>query len=90
MDKGYCANCAARMGKGQKKNEQKPVKYLVYRGNAVGLVPSGNGTFRPIAVSINPDRLPRDRVINLDYYCEGFDRSQIKKFKAAVALVYAV
>jgi len=89
-DKGYCANCEAQMGKERKKNGQKVVKYLVYRGNVAGLVPDSNGTYKPIAVSINPERLPKDRTINLDYYCPGFDRSQIKKFKAAIALVYAV
>ena len=92
-DKGYCANCEARI-KARKSTAGKHgsaiVKYLVYRGNVVGLVPSGNGTFRATAVSINPKRLPKDRTINLDRYCPGFERSQIRKFKAAVALVYAV
>ena len=92
-DKGYCANCEARIKAREStatKHENTVVKYLVYRGNVVGLVPSGNGTFKATAVTINPDRLPKDKTINLDRYCEGFDRSQIRKFKAAIALVYAV
>lgn len=88
---GYCSNCEARIkARKSTKHDSAIVKYLIYRGDVVGLVPDGNGTYKPVAVSTNPNRLPKDRTIDLDHYCEGFDRSQIKKFKAAVALVYAV
>lgn len=89
---GYCANCEARVQKERGKNgknEQKLVKYLHYRGNVAGLLPSGNGTYKAVAVGTSLDRLPKGKVIDLDHYCEGFDRRMIKRFKKAVLQVCA-
>lgn len=93
-EKGYCANCEAHVQKeaqgGTGMHRDTVAKYLVYRGNVVGLVPSGNGTLKSVPVRANPERLPKSKVINLDYYCEGYDRKTIKRFKAAVLQAYPI
>jgi hypothetical protein len=60
--------------------------YLAYQGSVVGLfLKAGTQdilTGQLITNSI--DALPKSKVINLDHWCEGFDRDQIKRFKACV------
>ena len=68
----------------------KPVKFLTYRGNVVGLFSNGDGTLKSRLMNSNPERLPKDKTLDLNKYCPGFDRSQIKRFKACVLkLAYA-
>ena len=87
---GYCAPCDSKIAKIKRNNRSpKPTKFLVYRGNVVGLVPSGNGMLKGVKANINPLRLPKSRTLFLDKYCDGFERSQIKAFKAAVLKLYA-
>lgn len=82
---GYCHNCNAQIeAEKRRKRRPAPVKYLVYRGHVVGLFPNGNGTLKAELLKREPERLPKSKVINLDRYCEGFDRDQIKKFKRCV------
>lgn len=90
---GYCANCAAQVEKARestRKHDAKPVKYLTYKGNVVGLFSNGDGTLKSRLMHGNPERLPKDKTLDLNKYCSGFDRSQIKRFKACVLkLAYA-
>jgi hypothetical protein len=64
-------------------NHKKPEKYLTYRGIVVGLFQSGAGKLRGRLLRVSDTRLPKYKTINLNEYCEGFDRVQIKSFKAA-------
>lgn len=82
---GYCANCAAQVGE-RKKNggEREPVKFLTYRGDVVGLYPNGNGKLRAKLLKRSPETLPKNKTLDLNIYLPGFDRSQIKRFKACV------
>lgn len=85
---GQCHNCAAKIESERRKRQgPQPVKYLVYRGMVAGLVPNGKGTLKAVSMRLNPERLPKSRVIDLNHYCEGFSRDQIKRFKAAVLKV---
>ncbi len=83
--KGYCANCHAKIeAECKRRKPDKPVKYLVYRGNVVGLFKNGGVELRARLLRINPKRLPKGRTLDLNTWLEGFDRAQIKRFKACV------
>lgn len=84
-DEGYCSICASKIETEQRHKEMqdgKPVKYLTYRDSIVGLFKNGNGKLKARLLGGNPDLLPKSKVIDLNHYCPGFDRSQIKAFKA--------
>jgi len=40
-----------------------------------------NGTFVPTPIKRDPDSLPQGLTINLNGYCKGYTRQQVKKFK---------
>lgn len=84
--KGRCAVCNDRILKDiRSRKRPEPVKYLVYRGNVVGLFhKNGGDTLRAELLKRSEKYLPKSRTINLDRYCEGFTREQIKKFKSCV------
>lgn len=80
-----CVNCAAKIEaetKGRK--PAQPVKFIVYRDNVVGLYKNGGDTLKPRLLNRKVDSLPKLRTINLDEYCEGYIREQVKRFKAIV------
>jgi hypothetical protein len=41
----------------------------------------GGDKLEPQLVRRDPDKLPKRRLINLDKYCPGFTREQVKKLK---------
>ena len=83
--KPYCAICLAQIKADEQRSQKtQPRIYLTYQGNVVGLFPKGGGTLRPEPLQRDPDSLPLSRTINLDRYCPGYTREQIKRFKATV------
>lgn len=85
--RGWCANCTAKIEADQRHRRQKEeaTMYLHYRGHVVGLFPNGNGTLvARLLVDKSLDRLPKKRTLNLDRYCQGYTREQVKRFKATV------
>jgi len=86
-ERGYCTNCAAKIEAEQRSrsNGGEPVKYLHYRGNVVGLFPNGNGALEArLLPTKSLGSIPKKHTIDLDRYCDGFSRAQIKRFKATV------
>lgn len=82
---GWCANCTAKIEADRKrKRPEEPVKFLVYRANVVGLFPNGQGTLKPRLLRRDASKLPKGKTINLDHYCHGFTREQVKRFKKTV------
>ena len=82
---GYCVNCAARIEAMRKRNNgQQAFRYLTYRGIVVGLFPNGGEKLVARLLARKPEGLPKGKTINLDNWCEGYTRDQIKRFKAAV------
>lgn len=80
-----CANCDAKIKADQR--HQKPVQpsnFLTYRGNVVGMYPNGGGVLKARLLMRNPSGLPKGKTINLDAYCEGYTREQVKRLKACV------
>jgi len=82
---GYCQQCEGKVDKDRRSRQPaKPFRYVTYRGYVVGLFPTGEGTYRPRLLSGNPERLPKSITINLNVFCEGFDKAMIKRLKACV------
>jgi len=82
---GFCHNCDSKLESQRKrKNGNQPKHFLTYRGHVVGLFPNSSGMLRARLLKRNPDNLPKRKTIDLNRYCEGFTRAQIKDFKACV------
>ena len=82
----YCHDCELKIKAEQKRKQQRtPFRYIVWKGFVVGLFQNGKlGRYTPEPVFRNPKYLPKGKTINLDTYCAGYDRDQIKAFKRAV------
>jgi hypothetical protein len=82
---GYCHACHIRLKtmRTESKNPE-PVKYLTYRGFVVGLYPIGGGKLKAHPETRNADNLPKAKTLNLNEWCEGFDKNMVKAFKACV------
>jgi len=83
---GHCSNCHAQITKMQRENHtEQPVKFLTYRGMVVGLFKSRNkGMLTPRALTRSAENLPKSKTLDLNVFCEGFDRETIKRFKTTV------
>jgi len=83
-EQGYCHNCQSQLDADRRsKRPQKSFRYVTYRGVTVGLHKhNGNGdTLKVEYITRDPEKLPKSRMINLDTYCPGFTREQVKKLK---------
>jgi hypothetical protein len=81
----YCSTCTAKIEAERRAHaEQKPKRYLTYRGHVVGLYPNGKGTLTARLLKRDPESLPKRLTLDLNTYLEGFSREQIKAFKRAV------
>jgi hypothetical protein len=83
---GHCQKCHAQITKMERENQtEQPVKFLTYRGMVVGLYPSKNkGMLSARVLTRSADKLPKAKTLDLNVFCEGFDRETIKRFKATV------
>lgn len=80
-DTGYCLNCQQQLeATRRRKRADTPYRYVTFRGVTVALYQDGD-TYIPRRVNRDPERLPKSRHINLDIYCPGFTREQVKKLK---------
>ena len=87
---GYCKQCADQIAARSVRAPKVEVeKYLCYRGKVAAVVYThsehGVRKFKVLQVFKSVDTLPKGKVINLDTYCQGFTRDQIKKFKRVLA-----
>jgi hypothetical protein len=90
-DSLYCHNCGAQLKAGRtRKQVSEPSTFLVYQDNVVGLIPNGRkdaegcDLFTPVLLKRKPDSLPKGKTVDLNVYCEGYTREQIKHLKAVV------
>ena len=78
----YCKHCEAQMeAEKRRKQKPRPFRYVTYKGVTFEFRGGKNGRFTPHYISRNPDTLPQKLLINLDRYCPGFTRDQVKKLK---------
>jgi len=82
-DQGFCHNCQTSIDaeKRRKRQATNADKYVTYRGVTVALRKNGEGEYKAAFSTVNPERIPKSRLINLDVYCPGYTREQIKKLK---------
>lgn len=92
----YCQVCVKLVELNRPKNGndwwKSAVRYAVWRGYGVAFMQHGEGNFRPepLPQSVLP-RLPKDdRTINLDHFCPGYNRDQVRKFKTAIKRAHAL
>lgn len=79
---GFCLTCESKIEKLRKVNGKAKAKYyLTYHGIVVGLFPDGD-MLKAVLLRHNPDKLPAGKTIDLNRYCYGFTRDQVKRFKA--------
>lgn len=82
---GRCGNCQARIEAEQRRRKpQQPFKYVTYKGFVVGFYRNGGDKLTPRLLHRNPDRLPKGVTIDLNHYCDGFSREQVKRLKRCV------
>ena len=82
---GFCTSCNGHIEADRsRKRRPEPRHFLTYRGHVVGLFPNGDGMLKALLLRRNPDRLPKGKTIDLNRWCDGFSREQIKEFKACV------
>ena len=88
---GLCQNCHTKIEAEttrQNGKTSKPTYYLTYRGHVVGLYPQADGKLHArLELRKTGARLPKKITIDLNGYCEGYDRETIKRFKACVLQV---
>ena len=78
----YCKHCTSQIeAERRRKQTPQPFRYVTYQGITFEFRAGKDGTFIPHYITHNPDTLPQKLLINLDKYCEGFTREQVKKLK---------
>ncbi len=82
----YCRPCADSLPKDHEGAWwAKAFKYAVWRGYGVAFMPDGKGNYKPVLLPKGAiGKLTKAKVINLDQYCEGYERMTIKRLKAAI------
>lgn len=86
----YCSHCSSQIEADKRRNAKpKPFKYVTWRGDTLEFRANGKGTFTATPVRRDPDKLPKKLTINLNGYCDGFTRDQVKKFKRAFRQAFA-
>ena len=80
---GHCANCEAKLAAERRRNSPKAFRYATYQGQTIMFFHDG-GALNYKLVQRNPEKLPKDVTIDLNHWCEGYTREQVKKIKAAI------
>ena len=81
-EQGFCHNCQAQLEADRRhKRQPKPFRYVTYRGTVLAFYRNGGDTLIPKLSGRNPEKLPIRITINLDKYCPGLTREQVKKLK---------
>jgi len=87
----YCHNCGMAIAAESNGNgNAKAEKYLTYQGAIVGLFKNGKDTFKPKIVNVSLKGISKSKVIDLDNWCEGYTRDQVKAFKRCINILARV
>ena len=82
---GFCGICADKINSEQSHRQTvQALHFLTYQGHVVGLFPVGGGELRPRLLRRKVELLPKRKTLDLNHYCDGFERVKIKAFKACV------
>jgi len=81
-EQGFCHNCQAQLeADRRRKRPAKPFKFVTYRGVTIALHKNGKDELKPEFITRDPEKLPKRLMVNLDTYCPGYTREQVKKLK---------
>lgn len=81
-EQGYCHNCQSQLdGDKRRKRQPKPFRYVTHRGVTLAFHKVKDGKLKTEFITRDPEKLPQAKLINLDRYCPGFTREQVKKLK---------
>ena len=85
-ERGFCHDCEKSIlaEKRRKREVNTPYKYITYQGTTVALFKDGEGRLKAAFSTRNPDTIPKCRLLDLNVYCPGYSRQQIKKFKRLI------
>ena len=82
---GTCNNCSLKLKAEYRRKAKVEAKhFLTYKGHVVGLFPNGDGMLSARLLRRSAEKLPKRKTLDLNTYIEGFNRDQIKRFKACV------
>jgi hypothetical protein len=70
----------------------KLYKVIRHKGHLVGLYekPGQPEILEPRALTVSMRSVPKRLLIDLDTYCPGFERAQVKRMKKAVAQIHGL
>lgn len=91
----YCQQCGGKLATERRERRPEPVhRYLIYQGVVAGLYltgkdAEGDNTYAVRFVKSEPETLPKSITLDLDHYCAGCTREDIKRYKAMVKSVGA-
>ena len=81
-EQGFCYNCQSQLeADRRRKRPRKPFKFVTYRGVTIALHKNGKDKLKPEFITRDPEKLPKRLMVNLDTYCPGYTREQVKKLK---------
>ncbi len=94
---GWCQVCYDRIEADKRESKKDPFyRYLVYQTEVVGLRKGSDGKTHSEWLKREPYdkdgklRLPKSKTIDLNHYCEGYTRDQIKNLKRIVQVATAI
>jgi len=96
---GYCQQCKRLVEREQSRCQQHKArrswrfrlyKVIRHKGRLVGFYekPGQPDHLEPRAVTVSVRSVPKCLLIDLDTYCPGFNREQVKRMKRVVAQVH--
>jgi hypothetical protein len=81
-ERGFCHNCQAQIEADKRRKQQpKPFRYVTYQGVTIAFHNGNGDKLTPRLIMRDPLKLPKQLLINLNEYCPGFTRNQVKKLK---------
>ncbi len=100
-DNGFCQECKRNIEREQNRSKRRKsrqswrfrlYKVVHHRGHLVGFYEKPGEPeklqVKPLGVSV--ESVPKSLLVDLDKYCPGYDRQQVKRMKKAVAQAYGL
>jgi hypothetical protein len=85
----YCHNCYEHIQAEIRRSHEShkainPERFITYQGKVISMVNLGDGMGKYQASNKPPEKLPKAKTIDLNVFCDGFEREEIKRLKRLV------
>lgn len=85
----YCHNCYEHIQAEIRHSHEShkapnPERFITYQGKVISMVNLGGGMGKYQASNKPPEKLPKVKTIDLNVFCEGFTREEVKRLKRLV------